>query len=910
MSETHEFGALVRQYRLAASLSQDVLGERAKLSGATVANLERGRSLSPRPRTVLLLAEALGLDTQERAALIDAATAASKSKGRGGAPVIAGQTRIRHNLPAPRTRLIGREADVRRVRELVLEPDRRLVTLAGTGGCGKTRLAMQVASELVSNFRDGVWLVNFEALTDPKLLPHTVAAALGCRERASEPLLRTLITYLSRRELLLVLDNCEHLLDACARLVDQVLDTCPGVRILATSRERLRIATETTWRVPSLAAPDPNAAVDPGELSQYPAVRLFLDRAQAVEPAFALRRADSKLLAGVCARVEGLPLAIELAAAQVQTLSLQQILERLDDSVRLLVGGSRTASTRQQTMRATIDWSFGLLSPAEQAVLRRLAVFAGGWSVEAAESVCADEALSAADVLGILRRLVDASLAVPSEPEGRSRFRLLEPIRQYAREHLASSNELPAVQRRHARFFLAFAERLHVDVRKGGPESLTAGRTLTSERDNLRTALRWCIDASEVDLAYRFTAASFQVPEGEPGPDEELGWLNLVLAMRGGNPESLARGVTLQRAGYVVRGRGDLDRARELNLAALPIARKHGDSWVAFNCLAVLGILELWRGRYTETEAYFHEALALARSAELPECEAVQLGNLGWLACARQHYDAAQEWCRLALAVARPRGDAWPIAVALIHLATALIQLGQLAAARSHLEEALVLRLQLGETAGTGRTLALLGRVAHAEGRVREARSLHADGLRLRRDAGDRIGVVESLEGIAELGAAAGHMERMVQLVGAASAERRRLRTPSSPMDRERLEQWLPRAAAVLGEDRLAQAQAVGEGTPIDEAYALALAETEAVARSSPGAAAHREVGPLTARQEEVAVFVAQGWTNRRIAERLVITERAAAAHIERILHRLDFTSRTQIGVWAAEHGLLTAVTS
>jgi non-specific serine/threonine protein kinase len=192
---------------------------------------------------------------------------------------------------------------------------------------------------------------------------------------------------------------------------------------------------------------------------------------------------------------------------------------------------------------------------------------------------------------------------------------------------------------------------------------------------------------------------------------------------------------------------------------------------------------------------------------------------------------------------------------------------------------------------------------------VREARSLHADGLRLRRDAGDRIGVSESFEGIAELGAAAGHMERAVQLVGAASAERRRLRTPSSPMDRERLEAWLPRAAAVLGEDRLAQAQAVGEGMPIDEAYALALAETEAVARSSPGAA-HREVGPLTARQEEVAVLVAQGWTNRRIAERLVITERTAAAHIERILHRLDFTSRTQIGVWAAEHDLLTAVTS
>jgi predicted ATPase len=277
------------------------------------------------------------------------------------------------------------------------------VTLTGTGGCGKTQLALHVSADLVDAFRDGVWLVELATVQTPHLVPYAVAAVLGRHDRAGEAMIDTIVAYLRRRELLLVLDNCEHLIDACADLAERVLCGCPEVRLLATSRERLRLGAETTWRVPSLANPDRRTRVTPVELLAYPAVRLFVERAQAIESGFALGPNNASTVVDICACLEGLPLALELAAAHVSALSLSQILERLDDTFRMLVGGSRTAPTRHQTLRATLDWSIGLLTAAEQAVFRRLAVFAGGWSLEAAETVCADATIAPADVLTSLR---------------------------------------------------------------------------------------------------------------------------------------------------------------------------------------------------------------------------------------------------------------------------------------------------------------------------------------------------------------------------------------------------------------------------------------------------------------------------------------------------------------------------
>jgi predicted ATPase len=380
-----------------------------------------------------------------------------------------------HNLPTHATALVGRDREVADLRQLLLSDDGRLVTLTGVGGCGKTRLALGVASSLIGSFKDGVWLVELAALADPLLVPQAVASVLGVRERSDRALLDVLVAHLARRQVLLVLDNCEHLVKACAELADTLLHGCPGVRLLATSREPLHIAGERAWRVPSLAIPDPRAIVPPDELARYSAAQLFVERAQAVQANFGVTPRSAPVLAAICARLEGLPLAIELAAAWVRALGVEQILERLDDAVGLLVGGSRLAPS-QQTMRATLDWSYGLLAPPEQIVFRRLAVFVGGWSLEAAEEVCSGSGVAPREVLGLLTGLVDASLVQVDEQDGRARYRLLEPVRQYAQAQLEASGELDAVRHQHVSYFESFAERWEVDANVGGASARGCSR--------------------------------------------------------------------------------------------------------------------------------------------------------------------------------------------------------------------------------------------------------------------------------------------------------------------------------------------------------------------------------------------------------------------------------------------------
>jgi predicted ATPase len=387
-----------------------------------------------------------------------------------------------HNLPVQRTRLIGRELDAAAVRQAVLESEGHLVTLTGTGGCGKSRLALNVAADLVDAYPDGVWLVELAPLADPALVPEAVAAAFGVHQQPSRPILDSLVARLKPRHLLLILDNCEHLVEACARLADTVLSACPGLRLLATSREPLRVEGEILWRVPSLVVPEPGHAAPLKELARSPAVRLFVERAQAVQQGFVLTSENAAAVAQICARVDGIPLALELAAARVRVLTVGHIAERLDHSFRLLSGGSRTAHSRHQTLKATLDWSHALLSPPERSVFRRLAVFAGGWDIEAAEAVCADAVIDRTDVLELLTRLVDRSLVVADE----GRYRLLEPIRQYAQEHLTALGESQGVRHRHSAHYLDLAEQAsatlwgsHVTGSEAAPNS--SGRHVWNE---------------------------------------------------------------------------------------------------------------------------------------------------------------------------------------------------------------------------------------------------------------------------------------------------------------------------------------------------------------------------------------------------------------------------------------------
>jgi predicted ATPase len=348
-----------------------------------------------------------------------------------------------HNLPLQLNSFVGRGREMAEIETLLA--DRRLLTLTGPGGSGKTRLALAVTSEVAEWFGDGVWLVELASLSDPDLLPQAVASVLGVRETPSAPLVDALVAYLEPRNVLLVLDNCEHLIEACASLAEALLRRCPDLRVLATSREALGVAGETLFAVPPLTLPDPHRPSGVEGLPRYEASRLFVERARAVKPDFSLSEENAMAIAQICYRLDGMPLAIELAAARIRVLSVEQISTRLDDSFRLLTGGGRSMLARQRTLRATMDWSYGLLDPQEKELFRRLAVFAGGFTLGEAEAVCAGEGLGRGEVLDLLTSLVDKSLVLVAERDGEARYRLLETVRQYASEKLDRAGEHDAV---------------------------------------------------------------------------------------------------------------------------------------------------------------------------------------------------------------------------------------------------------------------------------------------------------------------------------------------------------------------------------------------------------------------------------------------------------------------------------
>ena len=393
-----------------------------------------------------------------------------------------------HNLPLEFSSFVGREKELAEVKRLL--ESTRLLTLTGSGGCGKTRLALAAASELVEGFEDGVWLVELASLADPSLVPQSVAFTLGIREQPGRSPTEALSDYLGSRKVLLLLDNCEHLVEACAELAEALLHSCPELRVLATSREALGITGEVAWLVPSLSLPDLRRLPAVEGLPRYESARLFVERA-AVKPTFALTEQNAVAVTQVCYRLDGIPLAIELAAARAKVLPVEQIADRLNDSFRLLAAGSRTAMPRHRTLHATMDWSRELLSWAERSLFHRLSVFAGGFSLEAAESVCIGGDVERDEVLGLLSRLVDKSLVVAREEDGETRYRLLETIRQYGREKLDGSEEESEAGRRHAGFFVGLAEKAEREL--NGPDQARWLTRLETEHDNIRAALSWSL---------------------------------------------------------------------------------------------------------------------------------------------------------------------------------------------------------------------------------------------------------------------------------------------------------------------------------------------------------------------------------------------------------------------------------
>jgi len=634
-------------------------------------------------------------------------------------------------------------------------------------------------------------------VADADLVPQTIADALGVREQPGDPILATLIAYLRPRHLLLVLDNCEHLVDACAQVADPLLRGSPRLRILATSREALRIAGEVSWRVPSLEVPSERDLV-PDELSRFAAVRLFVERAAAALPGFALTEENAGAVAGICQRLDGIPLAIELAAACVQGLAPDQIAARLDQRFRLLTEGSRTALPRHRTLRATVDWSYELLDPAERRLFARLGVFVGGFSLETAEFVGAETGANASGVLAVLLRLVSKSLVAAHEGGQRgSRYHLLETLRQYARERLAESGEVVAAERRHAAYFLARAE--ESEPKLFGPEQADWLGWFEQEHANLLAALRCCQERGGTELALRMVRALlwFWIVRGHLNEGRER--LSELLARLGtAKPPTRAR--ALEAAGTLAFYQRDYAAARALQEQGLAIWRELGDRDSTVGTLTILGVIAGQQGDDGSARQYLQETLAIHRAAGNRQGVCQALNDLAGLAHKQGDYAATRALYQESLAEARALGFGQGTAIVLHNLGTVAYEQGDIASARALHEESLALKRAAGDRRGMALSLMHLADVAAAAADEAAARDLLAESVAFQRELGDKVGVAMGLERLALL-AVPSDPSRALRLAGAAAQLRAAVGSPLGPVARAQLEEKLGAAWRALGDD-------------------------------------------------------------------------------------------------------------
>ena len=648
-------------------------------------------------------------------------------------------------LPHPMTHLVGREDESLEISSLLRRS--RLVTLVGPGGIGKTRLALAVASEVVHEFPDGVWLVALEALSDGGLVAPQIATTLGLRDEPGRTPQESLTRNLRAKRLLLVLDNCEHLLQASAEAVTHLLQQCAGLRFLVTSREALGVTGEILWVAPPLTVPDPkglpqNPATLRRVLLGYEGVQLFVERAQAVQMNFALTGDNVRAVAQVCARLEGIPLALELAAARVRAMTVVQMAERLDDHLGLLIGGSRTALSRQQTLRATIDWSYALLTELEQLVLARLSVFAGGWTLPAAESVCAGTGIETAEILDMLTRLIDKSLVVfkdtPEELGGR--YRLLDMVRQYGAENLETPGETERVKARHRDYFLTLAEEAKPELTRAD-QGVWLER-LEAERDNLRAALNWCgAEEDGAKAGLQLAGALYRFWEMRGHYSEGRTYLAEALAREGADRRTIERARALNAAGALTYYQGDHLAARSLQEEGLAIFRELGDQQGVAWSLNDLGDVAGAQGNREAARALYEESLSIFRELGDRQGVASLLHHLGGIFREQDNYDEARALYQQSLRIRRELGDRQGIAWSLHNLGNVAGAQGDYGEARSLQGEGLAIFRALGDRQGVAWSLNDMGDVIGAQGSRGTAGALYEESLSIFRELGNRQGV-------------------------------------------------------------------------------------------------------------------------------------------------------------------------
>jgi predicted ATPase/DNA-binding CsgD family transcriptional regulator len=771
------------------------------------------------------------------------------------------------NLPAPRSSFVGREQAMLEIeRELA---STRLLTLTGVGGSGKTRLALEVVRELLEVYPDGACLVELASLSEGELVPQAVAAALGLREQPGLPFADALVDFLRSRRMLLLLDNCEHLIEDCARLVDALLDSCEHLRVLATSREALGVAGEVNWTVPSLTVPDAGDLPDPEGLAGYEAVRLFVERARSRLPGFVLTQENAPAVADICRELDGIPLAIELATAWVVALSVKQIAERLNDSLGLLTTGDRTRAPRQRTLRAALGWSHELLSEPERELFGRLSVFAGGWTLEAAEAVGAGGPVEAGEVLELLTALVDKSLVVAEgSGAGELRYRMLEPVRQYALERLEEGDRAEETRRRHAEFFVCLAEEARPMLR-ATPQVEWLER-LEKENANLRGVLSWALSTDDIPTAARLGWGLWPFWWIRNRPNEGWRWMKQILRRK----DALALPLRIQAivaAEAMAYGQGDAEAVVRYAGELMGLSREVGGSAFAESFAhGGLGLVATLQGDFERATRHLEEGLPLFREAGEDGLAAQSYTWLGTVLLLRGDHEGARRRFEEGLALGRGIGDRLSVCYALFNLAQLALATSDYDAAFRRLAEGIAPSEELGDLGNVAYILEGLGVVAGSRGAALRAARL--------------------------LGASEG----LISAIGL------RGHTSYRP-DRALYERVEAEARARLDEAAFEAAKEEGRAMSPGQAVEYALEEPATPDGDVPmitSSSASKHPAGLTSRELEVLGLVAEGLTSAQIATELFLSPRTVETHLTSIYHKLGVSSRAAATRFALEHDL------
>ena len=799
-----------------------------------------------------------------------------------------------NNLPHDVSSFVGRERE--RAEAIGLLSKSRLVTLVGPGGVGKTRLALRVARDLLADFTGGVWLAELGPLNGPDLVPSVIGLAVGVRQQPGQAMVDTLANVFGNDSVLIVLDNCEHLVGACAALAERLLRTCPALSVLATSREPLGVPGEIIWPMPSLSLP-PAARRPPAldEVVACDAVKLFVERATAAQPRFVLNEGNAELIVRICRRLDGLPLAIELAAARLRVLSPVEIAERLENRFALLTGGARTAPARQQTLRATVNWSIDMLSEPDCRLFARLSVFPASFSIQAVEAVCADEPGA---VLDALSSLVNRSLVITeSGRDGETRYRLLETLRALAAEHLAASGQAEQVHQRHAEWFADQAARAELEFY--GPHQGHWLRWVEREHDDLRKAVDWAIEGGDATSALRTASACSWSWGLHMRWSESRALLQRVLSMSGALRPTALRGRALLGLGEVSAFLGDLDAAQACFEETTAIGLEIADERLAMEGRGARQLVFQFLGDFTSLEAEAVHILEFARRTGYTWAEIRELETLAHVAASRGNRDQAAAYLTDGERLARSTGDIWSLARVLEALGDVRRSAGEHPRAGSLYRESQSLFAELGLGPYPG-VIHNLGYVALAAAEPWAAAEHFGEAMDLFRRVGDWRGAAECVIGFGCVLSASGLTGEAVRLFSAGQAALAALGTQLWPSNRRDYERWLANARNRLADSTFADAWAAGRKLTLESAIAACAAGHV----TSPHRAA-TPVSPLTAREREVASLVAKGLSNRQVAKALVVTEKTAANHLQRVLDKLDLHSRAQLAARATELGLI-----